>query len=522
MPIGHPLTHGSYLQDLACNGCDEILGLWCHDAPPEHILRKDQIILHLNKMSVISGRTRKPCIPVIKEAFPLKRVGSKSLQNDNFQEKAKDTTSHNNKLAAKTSELPGHLDDTERLQNPTHFAQWVEAVIDSQKTDIERISASVNKIENEMHSFKDFMAMVRKELAVRPTNIEIDEIRASVHSLRDEIDESSYINGTRPAEESLSCEDVDLMTQSITSISKKVNEIDSLKLELQLLKNRVMRSEDRARGLSRPMNSRTSTPLTTTSYHRRDQFQGIATGVGRHVPSSTTTEDSGVKRRRISGVEMTDPVAPNAQSSMALRKPSSLSNVQLPDSSPDRLTAEVYERGSSSVENTTDNAFGLGNSQDMDLGAVSNTVAHSKPLDEGQLWASKPSRYHGVLGSGLEPPGSKPPRRSRVKSEQVDPDYIPSANRPKDRRVKSGVQASRRRNSLDLNSKTGISGRFQDATGKTGDDTEKSIVQSVEKDGETATTQTDSDRQQKMRQEALAARERLVKDTIEREMNMAV
>ncbi|KFY40368.1 hypothetical protein V494_03536 [Pseudogymnoascus sp. VKM F-4513 (FW-928)] len=506
----------SYLQDLACVGCEELLGMLCHDAPPGHILRKDQIILHLNKMKVISRSTGKPCTPVIKHAYPLKRNAPRSGHDENTQENSNEMNSHDHNSTAADNGRPLQADDDDRLQHLTQFADWAEGAIDSQKKDIDRISVSVNKIETDMRSFKDFMTMVRRELAVRPTNIEMDDVRASVLSLRDEISQPRSTGVGKPAEGSLSFDDVDLITESITSLSQKVSEIDSLKLEIQFLKIKLKRSEEVTKKAGGYVDSRSSTPLSTTKHRQNepsayvrplvDQSQSNSTGFDKHMPSSPAAEDNRSKRVRLSGKDMRAAVVPHVQPAPTLHKPSRLSHVLLPVSR-SRLAAGADELDDIALsDNMTDDAY--------------------EPKSAG----ASPATATGLRSSQTR--RTRPSRKSRGGSEEIDPDFIPlTAKGTKDRRFRTGQWSNRRRESGNLGLKTSTSGNLQSEADDTQDG--EDIVQSVERDDAPIIPQAvmlDPAQQQHMtdeahektKQERLQARERLVKDTIEREMNMAV
>lgn len=508
------------------------MGLLCHEAPPGHILRKDQIILDLNKMKVISESTGKRCTPVIKRAYPLKRTGPKVGHDDNTQENGNDMNGHDRNSAVAGSDYPPHADDADRLQRLTQFADWAEGAIDGQKRDIDRISVSVNKIETDMRSFKDFMTMIRRELAVRPTNIEIDDVRASVHSLRDEIEESRSTNVAKPTKGSLSFEDIDLITESITSLSQKVNEIDSLKLEIQFLKIKLKRSEDITKNAGRYVDSRASTPLPATTRHREDspvyvrplvdQSQRDSTGFEKHLSSSPAVDDNRTKRARLSGKDIRAVVAPNVQPSSTLRKPSRLSHILLPVSQ-DRHTEDTDELDNMApTGDTTDDAYEP-NPADIDPTTTTGSVARpGSPLNEGQPVTSRPSWRTANLRTSQNR-RAKPARKSRGGSDELDPDFIPvTARGVKDRRFTKGRWSNKRRASKN------VQGGTDDV-----EDGEEDIVQSVERDDAPAIPQavmldpahqqpmTDEEHQ-KLKQETLRARERLVKDTIDREMNMAI
>ncbi|KFY45356.1 hypothetical protein V495_03030 [Pseudogymnoascus sp. VKM F-4514 (FW-929)] len=529
------MIEDSYLQDLACVGCEEILGCLCHNAPPGHILQKDQIILHLNKMKVVSRSTGEPCTPIIKHAYPLKRNGPKGGQDDNAQEN--EINGHDHNLAVADSDHPDQVDVAHRLQQLTKFADWAEVAIDSQKRDIDRISVSVNKIETDMRSFKDFMTMVRKELAIRPTNAEMEDVRASVHSLRDEIDQSGSMNDARPARESLAFEDIDLITESITSMSQKVNEIDSLKLEIQFLKIKLKRSEEVTRKAGKYVGSRQSTP-PPTSTHRHDgssvyveppldQLQRNSRGSEKHTSSSPVVAENRTKRARLSGKDVGAAVAPNVQPGSTLRKPSRLSHVLLPVSQ-DHLAADVDELDMAPVYDITDDTF-----EPKPQTATRRSARSGSPLNEEQSVASKPSWRNAHLRTSQNQK-TKPSRKSRGGSEELDPDFIPlTAKGTKDRRYKRVSYSGRRRDSMDPGLKRAASGNLQGRADDMENAAEDDIVESVERDDaptiplammlDPAGQQqiTDEERQRR-KQETLLARERLVKDTIDREMNMAI
>lgn len=493
-------------------------------------------------MKVISGSTRKPCSPVIKHAYPLKRNGPKSGHDDNTQENDNEMNGLDHNSAVADSDYPRQVGDADRLQHLTQFADWAEGAIDGQKRDIDRISVSVNKIETDMRSFKDFMTMVRRELAVRPTNIQMDDVRASVHSLRDEIDQPRSTGVARPAEGSLSFEDVDLITQSITSLSQKVNEIDSLKLEIQFLKIKLKRSEDVTRKAGMYVDSRASTPLPTTTHHQDesstyvrppvDQLQRNSTGFEKHMSSSPAAEEIRTKRARLSGRDMRAVVAPNVQSSSTLRKPSRLSHVLLPVSQ-GRPAADAHElEDMAPIDDFSDDAL-ESKPTDVDPATDTERVARSgSPLNEGQPMASKPSWRSAHLRTSQNRK-TKPLRKSRGGSDELDPEFIPlTAKGTKDRRFKTGAW-SKRRESGNPDLKTSTSGNLEGGADDMGKDGEEDIVQSVERDDAPTIPQavmlnpthqqhTTDEEHQKRKQETLRARERLVKNTIDREMNMAI
>lgn len=367
----------SYLQDLACKGCGEVLGLKCQNAPMGHILKKDQILLRLKKLTVLSRRTGKVAQPVVRKSHEL------------------------NKEAAGGGQHNGEIKDGLDAENEEtdHFRSWTEVAIESQKADIERISASVQRIENDMQSFKDFMTVVRKELSIRPTNIELDSLRASI---TETIDRRQGI--------ALSSEDLELMTDSISKISSRVSEVDTLKLEVQLLKSRIKRFEENE---SRATEITRSEPRPLSVRPLVEQLQRVANSA-----ESTPQHDlHAAKRRRISGQDISESPSLNARSASGVSKPSRLSNVQVADCLDDAQDGVTYAE--SDDDYTEKPRRGEGRSR---------SASNQKPLADGE----RPKRRYV--------------RRARSPVERgFDENGFPlTANGERDKRYKSGKFAGRR------------------------------------------------------------------------------
>lgn len=589
----------------------------CQDAPPGHILRKDQIILRLNKMSVVSRRTGKPSTPTIRHAYTLK----KDANADDGQDKATGVNGHDNSLPGDEMGLSPPLDDADRLQNLVHFAEWAEGAIDTQKKDIDRISASVSKIEKDMRSFKDFMTMVRKELSMRPTNIEMDEIRSSVSSLRDEMDDSGF--DRRATEGSLSFEDVDLMTESIAKISHKVSEFDPLKLEVQLLKSRLKRFEDDAKEAGLPVESRvrgTPAPPTPRRPHESPAYvkplvetlQRTVAGIEKRTLGATPSEAESSKRRRISGEDILGPPALRVRSGSLARKPSRLSNVQLPKNSPERPEADVDDFGGTTYVDSGDDSAQLPKPANKRLSAISGIHARSSPTTrdaspvastpiqrdqpQNKRPATPPNKDRcdaPTIGSSKEAPSLEPKKKkgrggdrrsqayimasaqknvalaperpkstpkkdkkseaekdvekkARGQSRGFDVDGCPlTANGTRDKRFRTGQWMGKRDKPrvYKKRKREGIIRSEERAEKDDGEETDEDeremnderpekIVPSVERDDMPATPRTvmhqrqsygkGVEGQQQTRQETLEERERLVRETIEREMNMGI
>jgi hypothetical protein len=565
-------------------------------------------------MSVISRRTGKPSTPTIRHAYALKKDGSAG----GVQDKTNGVNSHDNSVVGDEIVLSPPLDDADRLQNLIHFAEWAEGAIDTQKKDIDRISASVSKIEKDMRSFKDFMTMVRKELSMRPTNIEMDEVRSSVSSLRDEMDDSRF--DRRATEGSLSFDDVDLMTESIATISHKVSEFDPLKLEVQLLKSRLKRFEDDAKEAGFPVESRvrgTPAPATPRRPHESPAYvkplvetlQRTVAGIEKRTLDAIPPETESSKRRRISGEDILGPPASRVRSGSLARKPSRLSNVQLPKDSPERPEADVGDLGGTiDVEVSGDDSAQLPKPANKRLSEISGIQTRSNatprnaspvastPIQRDQSQNKRPATPPNkdqsdapTMGSSKETPSlesqkkknrggdrrsqayimaavqknvalapgqpkSTPKRdkkseaernvekRAKGHSREFDVDGCPlTANGTRDKRFRTGNWMGKqrdRRKKKEREENTPSEEMVEEDDGEETDEDEREmnderpekIVPSVEKDDMSATRRTathprqsygkSAEGQQQTRQETLAERERLVKETIEREMNM--
>jgi len=94
--------------------------------------------------------------------------------------------------------------------------------LDAQRKDIDHISAAVEGIVKDVNHMKGLMESMRSEMYSRPA--------ASTLSLQD--------GAVYPVDE------LELLTANITSIGAKANEVEGLKLELEMMKRRIKRMED--------------------------------------------------------------------------------------------------------------------------------------------------------------------------------------------------------------------------------------------------------------------------------------
>jgi hypothetical protein len=118
-------------------------------------------------------------------------------------------------------------------QDMTTFPEWVGSALAEQRRHIDCISMVVSRIEKDLDSFKET----------------IDEIR--IGSLSNVGGGTSTNSGNQKPTD----EDMDAIASSISKLNHKVNDVDTLRLELQFLKSRLKRLEDKPRGTSLSVDS---------------------------------------------------------------------------------------------------------------------------------------------------------------------------------------------------------------------------------------------------------------------------
>jgi hypothetical protein len=285
------VLEGSYLQDLQCKECQEVLGLRCEDAPPGHILHVGQVILRLNRMVVTDLRTNEIAEPKIRHTFDL---------GTNNKPKATKPPAQNEEYAFSDDgehlEAPPNADQimndlTPPPQEPPpdfDFGTWAVQSIQKQNESVARMELVVNRLDEEMKSFKEFMVTMRKELSARPSAVEWSDLKEEIGQLSDAVEETQNQVAAGAGSVNVNEEEMEIITESVTRLWEKSSEIDSVKLELQFLRARVKRLEDAATGQP----SRAGTPLLS-----RQPLVPAFDRVGSSVPEPTA------KRPRLSSVQ---------------------------------------------------------------------------------------------------------------------------------------------------------------------------------------------------------------------------
>ncbi|KAJ5042127.1 uncharacterized protein L3040_004684 [Drepanopeziza brunnea f. sp. 'multigermtubi'] len=243
----------SLLQDIACETCHTVVGLRCDSAPKGHLLKENQLILRLTDMAVIAEETGQRAKISILKTFPLTTTSKKRFPGGQRASTAQPyTRRHQSMLGVALSN-----EQTMVARRPTpsdraaplsvsvaeivKFKNWAEDAILTQQKDIERITGTVNRIDQDMQSLKAFMLEVRSELSsnrqLPATSAEDDvqALREDLENLRQQI----VRNG-----KTISLSALEVVSQEVEEISQKFDGVDTLRSELQKMTARVKHLEE--------------------------------------------------------------------------------------------------------------------------------------------------------------------------------------------------------------------------------------------------------------------------------------
>ncbi|KAI9776580.1 MAG: hypothetical protein M1839_009484 [Geoglossum umbratile] len=112
---------------------------------------------------------------------------------------------------------PNSASMQDQLDLVQKFCVYASEIVDTQREDINRISAAMTRMESELKSFKEFLAEMKEELRAIPRE---------------------------KKQSGITSEEIDLLTSSVGEVGRKANEIDTLKLELAMMKGKVKRLEN--------------------------------------------------------------------------------------------------------------------------------------------------------------------------------------------------------------------------------------------------------------------------------------
>jgi hypothetical protein len=146
-------------------------------------LLRNQLILRLGEMKVVSEHSGENATIVVEEKIPLLPPGVKkpsaARRTASVQPhpRAGSLAVHGNSQS-KNNEMPPPPAKENPGTNLARFTTWAEGAIYDQQKDIDRIGGAVARIEKDMRSFKEFMAEVRAELAAnRETRKTQDDLK---------------------------------------------------------------------------------------------------------------------------------------------------------------------------------------------------------------------------------------------------------------------------------------------------------------------------------------------------------
>ncbi|KAL9033210.1 MAG: hypothetical protein Q9214_007622, partial [Letrouitia sp. 1 TL-2023] len=128
----------------------------------------------------------------------------------------------------------GQFNDTDTADTVMEPAPSTINILEEQKKDIEAIMGIVNGLSKDMKSVKESIENIKAEQQ-RSTN-------------------NTDVTTTTPASNTSIIEDIEILTESVSELTRKVNVADGLKLELHGMKRRLQRLEN-AKSSSRLANS---------------------------------------------------------------------------------------------------------------------------------------------------------------------------------------------------------------------------------------------------------------------------
>ncbi|KAH8674529.1 hypothetical protein BGZ60DRAFT_273846 [Tricladium varicosporioides] len=254
------LIENSFLQDLVCRRCRTSVGLRCDNAPQGHMLSRDQLILALPKLSVISNATGDPAKISTLQSFSLTLDGlgkpsvsrrAATVQPAVSRKSMSTAPASNGESSVSGSMLPPINQPSFDFSN---FKSWVHDSITTQQKDIDRVSGALNRIEGEIQVFREFMKETRIELkkneqfqtsqnadlnTVSQIKTEVEVLTQKVYSL-DQLENHRGVSGV-----SLS-KDIEIIISDMTKVNDKAYEVDDVKEDLQDVKDQLRIAHDMA------------------------------------------------------------------------------------------------------------------------------------------------------------------------------------------------------------------------------------------------------------------------------------
>ncbi|KAL5329651.1 hypothetical protein ACEPPN_003166 [Leptodophora sp. 'Broadleaf-Isolate-01'] len=181
----------------------------------------------------------------------------------------------------------------------TKFKTWAEDAINTQQKDINLISGAVDRIEQDMRLFKNFMIEVRSNLASSqqlPDSIgeeDLSALREDLYDLRQQVEENGQ--AISKATNELFGRSLQDTTQDVEEVSQKVSEVDGLKSELEIMRARVKSLEDARHSnvSAAAVSSHQLRPAPGPNKRRQSQINNLSS------PSEDFPTEPSRKKRRV-------------------------------------------------------------------------------------------------------------------------------------------------------------------------------------------------------------------------------
>ncbi|PBP26179.1 hypothetical protein BUE80_DR002817 [Diplocarpon rosae] len=283
--------HSPVHPPISVNGL-ESTGLVYNGAEDSAVEHRNQLIMRLTGMSVVSVKTGQKAKILVLKTFPLK-ITSVKWQFGARRDSTCRSDSHipppglgsmpagSQSVVARIPAADGR--SLAPLNVPVadivKFKNWAEDAISTQQADIERISGTVNRIERDMRSLKDFMLEMRskcsssKQLPTGSDEGDVQALRDDLGMLRQKLKQNAE---TVSLSSTNLLGRIELVSQEVEEIGRKAYEVDDLRSDFELMKRQAEHLEEtRAIGLdiTAPSSDMGQSPILGSSKRDHDGFQ---------------------------------------------------------------------------------------------------------------------------------------------------------------------------------------------------------------------------------------------------------
>ncbi|KUJ11295.1 uncharacterized protein LY89DRAFT_689179 [Mollisia scopiformis] len=240
----------SMLRDIGCEKCGAIIGIRCEKAPEGHLLNKNQLILRLCEMSVLSEASgKKAKISVLNSYSLVLGPGHQKVARAKVLPPLPSTrpaTRAGSLQTPETTEAPVQPSaGVETIFDVVKFKTWAENAINKQQKDIDRLSGTLENIDRDMTTFKEFMEEMRADRVKidRITSSEGDKatqlasLREELNALRQQINQNGGL--VSQTSHDISTRKIDVVIKDIQRITRKADEVDFMKEAIAAMKSKI-------------------------------------------------------------------------------------------------------------------------------------------------------------------------------------------------------------------------------------------------------------------------------------------